>query len=91
MNPEQTVGEAVDRMKELHIENIPVMEMRLTWWAQSVRAAYSISCSAMAADIRHKKIQEVIGAPYPVVSFDTAGRKNQLTDQQGKRRRTCQR
>jgi cystathionine beta-synthase len=70
LNPEQTVGEAFDRMKELHIENIPVMNAGMPVGAISESGLFNIILTN-GADIRHKKIQEVIESPYPVVSFDT--------------------
>jgi cystathionine beta-synthase len=71
MNPEQTVGEAVDRMKELHIENIPVLKSGVLVGAVSESGLFNIMLSN-GTDIRNKKIQEVIEAPYPVVAFDTS-------------------
>ncbi|HEY4935984.1 MAG TPA: CBS domain-containing protein, partial [Puia sp.] len=70
LNPEQTVGEAFDRMKELHIENIPVLQAGIPIGAVSEGGLFNIILSN-GADIRHKKIHEVIEAPYPVVAFDT--------------------
>ena len=69
--PEQTVGEAVDRMKELHIENIPVVRAGIPIGAVSESGLFNIMLSN-GTDIRAKKISDVIEAPYPVVSFDTA-------------------
>jgi cystathionine beta-synthase len=71
MTPEQTVGEAVDRMKELHIENIPVLKSGILVGAVSESGLFNIMLSN-GTDIRSKKIQEVIEEPYPVVAFDTA-------------------
>ena len=71
LNPEQTVGEAVDRMKDLHIENIPVLQDGVPVGAVSESGLFNIMISN-GTDIRRKKIREVIEAPYPVVSFDTA-------------------
>jgi cystathionine beta-synthase len=71
LTPEQTVGEAVDRMKELHIENIPVVKAGILVGAVSESGLFNIMLSN-GTDIRNKKIQEVIEAPYPVVAFDTA-------------------
>jgi cystathionine beta-synthase len=68
--PDQTVGEAVDRMKELHIENIPVMTDGTPVGAVSESGLFNIMLTS-GADIRHKKIHEVIEPPYPVVTFDT--------------------
>ncbi len=70
LNPDQTVGEAFDRMKELHIENIPVVNAGIPIGAVSESGLFNVILSN-GADIRHKKIQEVIEDPYPVVSFDT--------------------
>jgi cystathionine beta-synthase len=66
----QTVGEAVDRMKELHIENIPVVEEGIPVGAVSESGLFNFMLGN-GADIRHKKILEVMEAPYPVVAFDT--------------------
>jgi cystathionine beta-synthase len=71
LSPEQTVGDAVDQMKELHIENIPVVKAGIPVGAVSESGLFNVMLSN-GADIRAKKIQEVIEAPYPVVSFDTA-------------------
>lgn len=70
LNPEQTVGEAFDRMKELHIENIPVLNEGVPVGAISESGLFNIILSK-GTDIRHKTIQEVIEAPYPIVTFDT--------------------
>jgi cystathionine beta-synthase len=67
---EQTVGEAVDRMKELHIENIPVLKDGIPVGAVSESGLFN-SMLVNGTDIRHKKISEVVESPYPVVSFDT--------------------
>jgi cystathionine beta-synthase len=71
MNPDQTVGEAVDRMKELHIENIPVMEAGIPVGAVSESGLFNHMLSS-GSDIRNKKIKEIIEAPYPLVAFDTS-------------------
>ena len=71
MTPEQTVGEAVDRMKDLHIENIPILKSGILVGAVSESGLFNIMLSN-GTDIRSKKIQEVIEASYPVVAFDTA-------------------
>jgi cystathionine beta-synthase len=70
LDPEQTVGEAVDRMKELHIENIPVLRDGIPVGAVSESGLFN-SMLTNGSDIRLKKISEVIEAPYPVVPFDT--------------------
>jgi len=71
MTPEQTVGEAVDRMKELHIENIPVVHSGVPVGAVSESGLFNIMLSN-GTDIRNKKIKDVIESPYPVVAFDTS-------------------
>jgi cystathionine beta-synthase len=71
MTPEQTVGEAVDRMRELHIENIPVVKGGIPTGAVSESGLFNIMLSN-SSDIRNKKIKEVMEAPYPVISFDTS-------------------
>jgi cystathionine beta-synthase len=70
LDPGQTVGEAVDRMKELHIENIPVLKDGVPVGAVSESGLFS-SMLVNGTDIRLKKISEVLESPYPVVSFDT--------------------
>ncbi len=70
IGPEQLVGEAVDRMKELHIENIPVLKDGIPIGAVSESGLFNSMFSG-GADIRLKKISEVIEPPYPVVAFDT--------------------
>ena len=70
LSPDQTVGEAVDRMKELHIENIPVLQNGIPVGAVSESGLFNYMLGN-GADIRNKKIQEVIEAPYPLVAFDT--------------------
>ena len=71
LTPEQTVGDAVDKMKELHIENIPVVKSGIPVGAVSESGLFNIMLSN-GTDIRSKKILEVIEPPYPVVAFDTA-------------------
>ncbi len=70
LNPEQTVGEAVDKMKNLHIENIPVFDREIPVGAISESGLFSIMLT-IGADIRHKKIKEVMETAYPLVSFET--------------------
>ncbi len=57
-------------MKELHIENIPVVKDGIPVGAVSESGLFNIMLSN-GTDIRSKKIQEVIEPPYPVVAFDT--------------------
>jgi cystathionine beta-synthase len=70
LSPDQTVGEAADKMKELHIENIPVLKDGFPVGAVSESGLFNSILSG-GADIRHKKIQEIIEPSYPVVAFDT--------------------
>jgi cystathionine beta-synthase len=70
LSPEQSVGEAVDKMKQLHIENIPVLSDGILIGAVSESGLFN-SMLAGGTDIRLKKISEVIEPPYPVVAFDT--------------------
>jgi cystathionine beta-synthase len=70
LSPDQTVGEAVDRMKELHIENIPVLKEGRLIGAVSESGLFNIMLSN-GSDIRNSKIEDIIEDPYPVVAFDT--------------------
>ena len=70
LSPEQSVGEAVDRMKQLHIENIPVLKDGQLIGAVSESGLFN-SMLTGGTDIRLKKISEVIEPPYPIVAFDT--------------------
>jgi cystathionine beta-synthase len=70
LSPEQLVGEAVDRMKQLHIENIPVLKDGQLIGAVSESGLFNSMLSG-GTDIRLKKISEVIEPPYPIVAFDT--------------------
>jgi len=69
VTPEHTVGEAVDRMKELNIENIPVFNAGVQVGAVSESGLFNVMLNN-GTDIRRRKIQEVLEAPYPVVAFD---------------------
>jgi len=70
LSQDQTVGVAVDMMKELHIENIPVLQAGVPVGAVSESGLFK-SMLTGGTDIRQKKISEVIEAPYPIVTFDT--------------------
>jgi cystathionine beta-synthase len=70
LSPEQAIGEAVDKMKQLHIENIPVLKDGILIGAVSESGLFN-SMLTGGTDIRQKKISEVIEPPYPVVAFDT--------------------
>jgi cystathionine beta-synthase len=70
LDPGQSVGEAVDKMMQLHIENIPVMKDGIPIGAVSESGLFNRMLSG-GTDIRLKKLSEVIEPPYPVVAFDT--------------------
>jgi cystathionine beta-synthase len=70
ISPDHTVGDAVDLMKQFHIENIPVIDEGNLSGAVSEGGLFSRMLTD-GTDIRNKKISEVIEAPYPLVSFDT--------------------
>jgi cystathionine beta-synthase len=70
LSPEQPIGEAVDKMKQLHIENIPVLKDGILIGAVSESGLFN-SMLTGGTDIRQKKISDVIEPPYPVVAFDT--------------------
>ncbi|HEX4374813.1 MAG TPA: pyridoxal-phosphate dependent enzyme [Puia sp.] len=70
IQPEITVGEAVDLMEKYNIENLPVIK--------NENILGSISESGLFAkmlhdgqDIKNKKVADVIEASYPIVAFDT--------------------
>ncbi|HVY76058.1 MAG TPA: pyridoxal-phosphate dependent enzyme [Puia sp.] len=69
IEPDQSVGDAVQLMKKHHIENIPVMtEGEITG---SISESGLFSRMLTEGDIRDKKIREVCEKPYPLVPFDT--------------------
>src|SRR5579862_8535734 len=70
IDPELTIGEAVDLMEKYHIENLPVIVDGLPVGAISESGLFNVIISN-GAEIRHKRIQEVLEPPYPVVSFET--------------------
>jgi cystathionine beta-synthase len=70
IQPEITVGEAVDLMEKYNIENLPVIK--------NENIVGSISESGLftkmlhdGQDIKNKKVADVIEASYPIVAFDT--------------------
>jgi cystathionine beta-synthase len=70
INPDQTVGNAIDLMKQYHIENLPVLAEGELSGAVSESGLFGRMLTD-GTDIRNKKIAEVIEAAYPLVSFDT--------------------
>jgi cystathionine beta-synthase len=70
IHPDQTVGDAIDLMKQYHIENIPVIAEGELSGAISEGGLFARILTD-GTEIRSKKISEVIEPPYPLVSFDT--------------------
>jgi cystathionine beta-synthase len=70
IHPDQTVGDAIDLMKQYHIENIPVIAEGELSGAISEGGLFDRILTD-GTEIRSKKISEVIEPPYPLVSFDT--------------------
>ncbi|HJS53171.1 MAG TPA: pyridoxal-phosphate dependent enzyme [Chitinophagaceae bacterium] len=78
VEPSQTVSEAVDLMKKYDIENIPVMNARLTGpVGQGNGPIGAISENGLFQkifsnpDIKNSKIENVMERPYPLVEFNT--------------------
>ena len=70
LTPDNTVREAIKKMRELHIENIPVMKDGEPIGAVSDGGLF-FKMMVEGFHIEEKKIREVIEAPYPIVAFDT--------------------
>jgi cystathionine beta-synthase len=70
IDPELTVGDAVELMKQYNIENIPVLKEGNVIGAISESGLFS-KMIGNGVDIKQKKISEVLEAAYPVVAFDT--------------------
>ncbi|PWT71140.1 MAG: cystathionine beta-synthase [Bacteroidetes bacterium] len=70
IDPNYTVGEAVDLMKQFNIENIPVLRNGDLVGAISESGLFTKMFSN-GQDIRQKKVQEVLEPAYPIVAFDT--------------------
>jgi cystathionine beta-synthase len=70
LTPQQTVGEAVDLMKQLHIENIPIISAGNLVGAVSESGLFNIILSN-GSDVRQRNLLDVIEAAYPIVAFDT--------------------
>src|SRR6478736_3590815 len=69
ISPKQTVAEAVDRMKDLHIENIPVMRSGIPVGAVSENGLFQKVFSN--PEIKNATVESVMESSYPVVAFDT--------------------
>ena len=70
IEPENSVGEAVDLMQEHNIENIPVFKNGEMLGAISESGLFG-KMLGNGQDIKQKKIAEVLEPVYPVVAFDT--------------------
>jgi cystathionine beta-synthase len=70
IEPDLTVGDAVDLMKLHNIENIPVLKEGNMIGAISETGLFS-KMFGNGQDIKQKKIDEVLEPAYPIVAFDT--------------------
>ncbi|HMH32266.1 MAG TPA: pyridoxal-phosphate dependent enzyme, partial [Puia sp.] len=70
IEPESSVGEAIDLMQEHHIENIPVFKNGEMLGAISESGLFG-KMLGNGQDIKQKKIAEVMEPVYPVLAFDT--------------------
>ncbi|HTQ64826.1 MAG TPA: pyridoxal-phosphate dependent enzyme [Puia sp.] len=69
-DPDLTVGDAVELMKQYNIENIPVLKEGNVIGAVSESGLFS-KMIGNGLDIKQKKISEVLEPAYPIVAFDT--------------------
>jgi len=67
---QQTVAEAFELMQKYHIDNLPVLQNDEVIGAISESGLFSRMMTD-GADLKGRKIGEVLEKPYPVVSFDT--------------------
>jgi cystathionine beta-synthase len=70
IDPNRTVGDAVDLMKQYNIENLPVIDRGNLLGAISESGLFG-KMLGNGADIKKKKITEVLEPAYPIVAFDT--------------------
>ncbi len=70
IEPKNTVGEAVELMKQYNIENIPVLDNGNLIGAVSESGLFN-KMLGNGQDIKQKKINEVLEPAYPIVAFDT--------------------
>ncbi len=70
IEPKNTVGEAVELMKQYNIENIPVLDNGNLIGAVSESGLFN-KMLGNGQDIKQKKITEVLEPAYPIVAFDT--------------------
>lgn len=69
-SPENTVAETFELMQKYHIENLPVVKNGEPVGAISESGLFSRIMTG-GADIKTKRIGDMLEKPYPVVSFDT--------------------
>ena len=72
-NPDQTVAEAVELMKQYDIEHIPVMQDEKLIGAISEGGLFQKLFAN--PDIKNEKIEAVLEKTFPIVNFDTAVEK----------------
>ncbi|HLY68468.1 MAG TPA: pyridoxal-phosphate dependent enzyme [Puia sp.] len=70
IDPELTIGEAVDLMEKYHIENLPVIKNENILGSISESGLFTKMLHD-GQDIKNKKVADVIEASYPIVAFDT--------------------
>ncbi len=70
LSPEQTVTEAFDLMQKYNVENLPVLQKGEVLGAISESGLFA-RMMHNGADIKNKKIEDVLEKAYPIVSFDT--------------------
>ena len=70
IEPELSVGEAVELMQKYNIENLPVIKNENIIGAISESGLFNKMLSN-GVDIKNKKISDVLEPSYPVVAFDT--------------------
>lgn len=70
IEPEHTVGDAIQLMKQYNIENIPVLKNGNPVGAISESGLFN-KMLGNGQDIKLKKINDVLEPAYPIVAFDT--------------------
>ena len=70
IEPEITVGEAVDLMEKYNIENLPVIKNENILGSISESGLFTKMLHD-GQDIKNKRVADVIEASYPIVAFDT--------------------
>jgi cystathionine beta-synthase len=70
IEPEFSVGQAVELMEKYHIENLPVIKNENILGSISESGLFTKMLHD-GQDIKNKKVADVIEASYPIVAFDT--------------------